>query len=103
MTNQQQVVQCKISNLGLLLSLCHLCNSPLAGNTMRGLGQSRVRGEGLGKGLGIVSGQHCCGTLWQLDILPKGDIVFAPGSDIKGTYGHDEGAIQPHGFICRCG
>lgn len=42
-------------------------------------GQSGVRGEGLGKGLGIVSGQHCCGTLWQLDILPKGDIVFALG------------------------
>lgn len=31
------------------------------------------------KGLGNVSGQHCCRTLWQLDILPKGDIVFALG------------------------
>ena len=99
----QQVVQSKMSNLPLGLLLCVTCAIAPGWKYDAWAGQSRVRGEGLGKGLGIVSRQHCCSTLWQLDILPKGDIVFSPWSDIKGTYGHDEGAIQPQGFICRCG
>lgn len=74
-----QVVQCKMSNLPLGLLLCVICATAPGWKCDAWAGQSRVRGEGLGKGLGIVSGQHCFGTLWQLDILPKGDIVSALG------------------------
>lgn len=70
-----QVVQSKMSNLPLGLFLCVICAAALVWKYDAWAGQSGVRGEGLG----IVSGQHCCGTLWQLDILPKGDIVFALG------------------------
>lgn len=91
----QHVVQSKMSNQPLGLFLCVICATAPGWKYDAWAGQSRVRGEGLGEGLGIVSRQHCCRTLWQLDILPKGDIVFSPRSDIKGTYSHDEGAIQP--------
>lgn len=70
-------MQSKMSNLPLGLFLCVTSATASGSKYDSWAGQSRVRGQGLGEGLGIVSGQHCCGTLWQLDILPKGDIVFA--------------------------
>lgn len=77
--SQQVVAIYKMSNLPLGRLLCVIRPAAPGLKYDAGAVQSRVRGEGLGKGLGIVSGQHCCATLWQLDILTKGDIVFALG------------------------
>lgn len=58
---------------------------------------------GLGWGLG-----YCKWTALLFDAMATGHssqrwYCLCPGSDIKGTYGHDEGASQTHSFICRCG
>lgn len=77
--SQQVLAIYKMSNLPLGRLLCVSRAAAPGLKYDAWAAQSRVRGEGLGKGLGIVSGQHCSATLWQLDILTKGDIVFAPG------------------------
>lgn len=94
-----KVVQSKMSNLPLGLPLCVVC----AVNPRVEIWCVGWTEQGQRLKLG-----YCKWTALLWDAMATGHssqrwYCLCPRSDIKGTYGHDEGATQPHGFICSCG
>lgn len=92
-----KVVQSKMSNLPLTYPTVSFLQQPRGGNMMRGLDRG---GQRLGCG-------YCKWTALLRNTMATAHssrrwYCLYPPSNIKGTYGHDEGAVQPHGFICVC-